>query len=146
MNSAETLFYINRNQTGKSLDHCIENLTEFRDDLTNAKYEELANYPDFLPRAHMIAKKILEGVLELTALKLEVVGKLMNDEATDVSHTPKPNTGRIVPVTTPKPNSETNQQIDSIILFENFMNDTMKHTNYWKNQEFYSKEFLSNFF
>ena len=37
-------------------------------------------------------------------------------------------------------------KIDSNALFENFMNNTMNNFNHWKNQEFYSKEFLSNFF
>ena len=133
MNILQNQFYKERNTLIKTLTDSIENLSELRDDLINVKYEELINSPELLDNSNPIAKKILDNVLELVNIRMKVMEKDMEDEAF---------TNIFIPDNKPdKPH-----KIDSNVLFENFMNNTMNNFNYWNNQEFYSKEFLSNFF
>jgi len=134
MNILQNQFYKERNTLIKTLTDSIENLSELRDDLINVKYEELIDSPDFLDNSNPIAKKILDNVLELVNIRMKVMEKDMEDEAF---------TNIFLPDNKP---STPDHKIDTNILFENFINGTMNNFNYWTNQEFYSKEFLSNFF
>jgi len=134
MNVLQNQFYKERNTLIKTLTDSIENLSELRDDLINVKYEELIDSPELLDNSNPIAKKILDNVLELVNIRMKVMEKDMEDEAF---------TNIFLPDNKP---STPDHKIDTNILFENFINGTMNNFNYWTNQEFYSKEFLSNFF
>lgn len=129
-------FYNIKNQIIKALSHSIENLSELRDDLINLDYNELNKFPDYLECSNTIAKKILDNTLELVNMRVQVMEKNMDDEITPTKSEDYSTIIRNI----------LSDKIDSNALFENFMNNTMNNFNHWKNQEFYSKEFLSNFF
>lgn len=129
-------FYNIKNQIIKALCHSVENLSELRDDLMNLDYDELNKFPDYLECSNTIAKKILDNTLELVNMRVQVMEKNMDNE---IPPTKSEDYSTII-------RNILSDKIDSNALFENFMNNTMNNFNHWKNQEFYSKEFLSNFF